>query len=304
MRGANRYERTRATLRRCLAGVGRLTWVHEPGSPVAVTCWPYSQVMHAYALSDSVSGPAQFPGLARGLAGYRDPKGGYRESIGRGRRYFDDNAWLGLAFLQRHAFTAGRASRQRAGDIDHFVQTGRDPDTGGIRWVEEGDTINACSTGAGALLHAGLGGDVTDSLRFLSGLRNAEGLVQDHIRADGSTDPAIFSYNQGLLIAVAYQAGDAVLAREASEAGEAFFTPAALWRQPVSFNAIYIKAQLQIGRSTHIREYADMLDENGRDRDGWFTQAGRYDDGCVLDTAGALQIFTLLEFPHLVDRVV
>ena len=223
---------------------------------------------------------------------------------GRGRRYFDDNAWLGLAFLQRHAFTAGRASRQRAGDIDHFVQTGRDPDTGGIRWVEEGETINACSTGAGALLHAALGGDVTDSLRFLSGLRNAEGLVQDHIRADGSTDPAIFSYNQGLLIAVAYQAGDAVLAREASEAGEAFFTPAALWRQPVSFNAIYIKAQLRIGRSTHIREYADMLDENGRDRDGWFTQAGRYDDGCLLDTAGALQIFTLLEFPHLVDRVV
>lgn len=302
--GQNPYESTRATLRRSLVGGGRFTWVHEPGSPVAVTCWPYSQVMHAYALSDPVSGPARFPGLARGLTGYRDPKGAFRESIGRGRRYFDDNAWVGLAFLQRHAFSGGGQSRRRAADIDEFVQSGLDPGTGGILWVEGGDTYHACSTGAGALLHAGLGGDVGASLDFLASLRNSDGLVQDHVRPDGTIEPSIYSYNQGLLIAAAKRAGHRTLAGEASEAGAAHFTADRLWAQAVCFNAIYAKAQLGLGESAAITQYAQMLEDTGRDHAGWFTQAGRYDDGAVLDTAGALQIFTLLHFRHLIDRVV
>lgn len=300
----DRYESTRVTLRRALAGGGRFAVVHEPGSPLAVTCWPFSQVMHAYALSDPVSGPARFPSLTRGLNGYRDPKGAYRESIGRGKRYYDDNAWIGLAFLQRHAFSGGQHSRHRARIVDEFVQSGVDPDTGGILWVEDGDTYNACSTGAGALLHTELGGDIRASLHFLSALRDADGLVRDHMRADGSIDPSIFSYNQGLLIAAALRAGQQQLAQEASEAGTAYFTSDRLWEQAVCFNAIYAKAQLRLGAVKEIEEYADRLYESGRDEDGWFTGAGRYDDGGVLDTAGALQIFTLLRFRQLIDRVI
>jgi hypothetical protein len=77
-----------------------------------------------------------------------------------------------------------------------------------------------------------------------------------------------------------------------------------MWQQPVCFNAIYIKALLRAGTSTHLEEYADRLYETGRDENGWFTRAGRYDDGAVLDTAGALQIFTVLRFPQLLERVV
>lgn len=300
----DRYENTRATLRRALAGGGRFAVVHEPGSPLAVPCWPFSQVMHAYALSDPVSGPARFPSLTRGLNGYRDPRGAYRESIGRGKRYYDDNAWIGLAFLQRHAFSGGQHSRHRARIVDEFVQTGLDEHTGGILWVEDGDTYNACSTGAGALLHTELGGDIRASLDFLSSLRDADGLVRDHLRADGSIDPRTFSYNQGLLIAAALRAGQRHLAQEASEAGTAHFTCDRLWEQAVCFNAIYAKAQLRLGANKEIEEYAARLYESGRDDDGWFTGAGRYDDGSVLDTAGALQIFTLLRFRQLIDRVV
>ncbi|MEZ5184735.1 MAG: hypothetical protein R2720_03230 [Candidatus Nanopelagicales bacterium] len=298
------YESTRATLRRSLAGGGRVTWVHEPRSPVAVTCWPFSQVLHAYALSDPVSGPARFPGLARGLLGYRDPKGGFRESIGRGARYYDDNAWIGLAFLQRHNFTGGHASRQRAAAIDDFVQSGQDPDSGAILWVEDGETYNACSTGAGSLLHACLGGDISAGLGFLASLRNCDGLVRDHVTSSGTIEPSVYSYNQGLLIAAALSSGDVALAREASEAGTAYFSAERLWGQAVSFNAIYVKAQLRMGVTAEVTEYAMRLAESGRDEHGWFTCAGRYDQGRVLDTAGALQIFTLLRFEHLIDRVV
>jgi hypothetical protein len=300
----DRYESTRATLRRSLSGGGKFTLVHEPGSPLAVSCWPFSQVMHAYALSDPVSGPARFPGLARGLRGYRDPEGGFRESVGRGKRFYDDNAWLGLAFLQRNAFSGGTRSRMRAREISDFVQGGLDPDTGGIKWDEDGPTYNACSTGAGALLHARLGNPIDASLGFLADLRNQDGLVQDHVRADGSIEPSVYSYNQGLLILAALAGGRQALAQEAAEAGEAHFTSQRLWKQPLAFNAIYAKAQLRMGRAAAITTYADMLEESGRDEDGWFTKAGRYDDGKVLDTAAALQIFTLLRFPHLVEKVV
>jgi predicted alpha-1,6-mannanase (GH76 family) len=179
-----------------------------------------------------------------------------------------------------------------------------DPTTGGILWVEDGDTFNACSTGAGALLHTELGGNIDASLDFLSSLRNADGLVRDHLRADGSIEASIYSYNQGLLMAAALRAGDRRLAEQACEAGDAYFTVDRLWEQAVCFNAIYAKARLRIGDSAQIRDYADRLEVEGRDEHGWFTAAGRYDEGSVLDTAGALQIFTLLRFGHLIQRVV
>lgn len=152
------HEHVRATLRRGLVGGGRFTVVREPRSALSVALWPYSQVLHAFAISDRVSGPARFPGLARGVQAYRHPQGGYRESVGRGQRFFDDNAWVGLAFLQRHLYSGGSRSRQRAKDIDDFVWSGLDPASGGVLWVEGGDTLNACSTGAGALLHTLVGG--------------------------------------------------------------------------------------------------------------------------------------------------
>jgi hypothetical protein len=300
----HRHEVVRSTLRRSLVGGGRFTAVREPRSALSVALWPYSQVLHAFALSDQVYGPARFPGLARGVQAYRHPQGGFRESVGRGKRYYDDNAWVGLAFLQRHLISGGHRSRQRAREIDDFVQEGLDAHTGGILWVEGGDTSNACSTGAGALLHTLVGGDIRASLDFLARLRNADGLVRDHVRADGSVDPAVYSYNQGLLIAAAHRAGRTALAQEAGEAGEAHFTSERLWEQPLAFNAIYAKAQLRLGRRAALEEYADRLLDEGRDERGWFSLAGRYDEGHVLDTAGALQIMTLLDFPHLVTTAV
>lgn len=298
-----RHEQTRTQLRRAMVGRGRFTVVREPGVGLSVCLWPYSQVLHAFAISDQVAGPARFPGLARGVQAYRSPRGAYWESIGRGQRYYDDNAWVGLAFLQRHLISGGSSSRRRAVDLDHFVQSGLEA-SGGIRWVEGGQTVNACSTGAGALLHAGLGGDISASLDFLSELRDSDGLVRDHVRADGSIEPSIWSYNQGLLIAAAATAGRMVLAQEAAEAGRAHFTAERLWQQPVAFNAVYAKAQTRLGLDPHVTDYAARLFESGRDEQGWFTLAGRYDEGKVLDAAAALQIFSILDFPQLVPRVV
>ena len=168
--------------------------------------------------------------------------------------------------------------------------------------MEDGDTQNACSTGAGALLHAAARWSRGRLLDFLAALRNHDGLVQDHVRADGSIEPAIYSYNQGLLIAAAYRRQPPVLAREASGPAMVLHGGASL-AAAGCFNAVYAKAQLLVGRGEIVREYATMLDQEGRDHAGgspW--RAGT--TTALLDTAGALQMFMMLEFPHLIDRVV
>ena len=51
--------------------------------------------------------------------------------------------------------------------------------------MEDGDTQNACSTGAGALLHGLLGGRVDGSLDFLAALRNGD-VIAGHARVTSS----------------------------------------------------------------------------------------------------------------------
>ena len=48
------HEHVRATLRRGLVGGGRFTVVREPRSALSVALWPYSQVLHAFAISDRI----------------------------------------------------------------------------------------------------------------------------------------------------------------------------------------------------------------------------------------------------------
>src|SRR5204863_5096332 len=68
-----------------------------------------------------------------------------------GRRYFDDNAWLGLVSLRLAEVTGDGSDRERGGALAEFVRSGEDPD-GGVRWVEGETTRNTCSTAPAAWL--------------------------------------------------------------------------------------------------------------------------------------------------------
>jgi predicted alpha-1,6-mannanase (GH76 family) len=221
-----------------------------------------------------------------------------------GQRYYDDNGWVALAALQDHRITGSRQSLALAERLARFLGTGRRRG-GGFRWVEGGEALHACSTGAAALVLSMLGRDVEEDLWFLAGLRREDGVVADHLRADGSRDEAAFSYNQGLFIALAHQTGNRRLLAEAVQAGAAYYTADRLWRQPVAFNAIYARclarADAPLGA---VAEYADRLWSQGRDADGWFTRAGRYDQGRLLDTAGAAQLFVIVDEPERAGQIV
>lgn len=274
---------------------GPAAFVREPRSVAPVTCWPLSQVIHAAAMI----APERVPPLFRGARAYRAGQG-YRESPLRGKRYYDDNAWMALASLQHYRVTGNLRSLSRAQWIAGFLGEGtRD---GGCRWVEGGDTVNACSTGAAALVACELGRDAGRSLRALAEMRRADGVVGDHLRADGTFDEAAFSYNQGLLIGLAARCGERRLLADAIDAGSAYYTPDRLWQQPVAFNAIYARGLVRAGAPLRrIADYADELWQRGRDGGGWFTAAGRYDDGKVLDTAAAAQLLAIVDGDAGVD---
>jgi hypothetical protein len=130
---------------------------------------------------------------------------------------------------------------------------------------------------------------------FLEGLLDGDGLVADHRRADGSIDPGIYTYNQGLLVGLLVGLGraDDALALALRVVGA--FDAERLWRHAPAFDAILVRELLVLDAArpaADVRSWCEAYLERvwGRARDpgsGLFTGAGigRYDGGTVLDHA-------------------
>jgi hypothetical protein len=226
----------------------------------------------------------------------------YAERPGSRRRYYDDNAWIGLALLDH-------------GDVDgaervlHFLREGAVPvgEGGvGVRWVEGGEALHACSTGSTGLLALRLADRVAgaaDELRalargcagFLAQLLDADGLVADHRRPDGSVDPGVYTYNQGLLVGLWTGLGRLEDAEAMADRVRAAFGPERLWAHPPAFDAILVRELLALdavrpsaGLRAWCASYLSRAWSQARDPDTGLLTAGgigRYDSGVVLDHA-------------------
>src|SRR4029079_13090426 len=83
--------------------------------PLAHVCWAAAEVRH-------LGGRPPIGELLAHIG--RDPAGAAYAATARGRRYFDDNAWLGLAMLRLGAVTADPAWRGRARELAGVVTQG------------------------------------------------------------------------------------------------------------------------------------------------------------------------------------
>ena len=154
-----------------------------------------------------------------------------------GDRYYDDNAWVGLALVQLERMRPGAGRLDRAADLFRFAVHGWDtrpgvPAPGGVFWVEQGRGVgrrnhdrNTVSNAPNAQLGlhlAELGDDLApgpanavgprDMYEWVNGALDAAGhapdageppgtgLFWDKIRGDASIDRALWSYNQGNMI--------------------------------------------------------------------------------------------------------
>ena len=317
------------------------------GSPAGV--WTYGQAMVASLEHGQLTGDfGHFDAMVDGLEKYREDRGGYGPHSdgqhGRGHRFYDDNAWIGLAFMQAYEAVPDPLRKaiylRRAREIFRFLETGLQPD-GAMIWTEKArnPTLNACTEGpaselalrlyiatdkAGYLLKGRrLYHHLRDNLLIRSGTR--AGLYADRIdllsrrRFDD-----IYSYNQGtpvgaavLLSQITGRSSYRDEAHQCARASLLYFGQAdRLWKQPPVFNAIYLRNLLptEPGSLELLRGYGERLWNDALDASsGLFDRAapvplGNYGSkkGIIstIDQAGIVQIFHLAAFPSTVYSVV
>lgn len=294
---AERAGRAWTALQRCFwrptgGGYRRRRGWHLPDAREHV--WPFARaVVAALDLAGIPAGlaPAGFdPDAVIGaqltaLEHYWDPADAPRayasDPVGSrfgGDRYYDDNAWLGLALVQLERLRPGTAGLDRARELFAFAAGGWDERTdvplpGGVFWVEQGRGIgrrnhdrNTVSSAPNAqlglhLAQLGAAGseEVAAAERMIAWVRASmpapagDGrLFRDKIRGDGSIDAALWSYNQGsmvgahVLLHLAGRSADALTTAEEITRATLAWPPSRLMSQPPAFNAILFRNLLQL----------------------------------------------------------
>ncbi|MGZ8629629.1 MAG: glycoside hydrolase family 76 protein [Actinomycetota bacterium] len=308
-------------------GNGGALTVHErPGRRKLAPLWPVSQVLAAAVdLAELTDDYDVVERLVVGLRPYARGDG-YLPAPGDRRRYFDDNAWIGLCFAQLHLQTREARWLRRARKVFRFVLEGQDPD-GGMRWVEGRRARHTCSAAPASQLalrlHLADGDDDTlafarRTLTWLDRTLRVRGrLYADHVDARGRVNPALRTYNQGapvgahLLLHLA--TGDETTLAQALVTASASlrrFGPDRTWKHPPVFNAVWFRNLLALEAVSPVEGLRPALDSylrrawrEARGEGGLFTAGGigTYDGTPAIDTGGLVQLFALRAWPR--DRL-
>lgn len=274
---------------------GRPTVLEGDGRRTAASLWTMVHVLWALGDLRRLGAPEHASvDIVNSIDRYRWA-GGFAARPGTRRRFFDDDAWLGLC-----AFDLGE--RALAAEAFAFVGTGEDP-AGGVRWVEDATTRNTCSTASAAWLALKLGdrGFATRAMDWLGmELRTQQGLYMD--RVDGEhRDPTIWSYNQGAAVAALGKLDRAEEAATTASASLALFVEERLWREPPPFLAIWFRALLREPTARTVaalglQRHTDRLLAEARDpKTGLFTGGGvgSYDGSTTIDQAATVQMLAM-----------
>ncbi len=317
-----------ALLRTCsTSDDGAIVLREGPSRRKPAAVWPLGQALAAAADLWAIDGDrGDTEGLLLTLRRYRDPDDhGFSPTPGARRRYYDDNAWIGLVYAQLHLQTGEERFLRQARRTLGFVRRGEDP-AGGVRWVEKRRSRNTCATAPAAQLalrvHL-ITGDphqlafAERSMDWLdANLRRPDGLYADRIDGRGHVEPAVWSYNQGSAAGAHLLRWIATEDTDFAERGH--YTAAAalrflrshdrLWRQPPVFNAVCFRNLLALDASgapvdglfPMLDDYLERAWSTARDpASGLFTQGGigSYDGEPAIDQAGLVQLFALRAWP-------
>lgn len=281
--------------------------------------WPLGEVLAAAAAMlplDVIDRHTTVEPLLRGLERYRAGHG-YGPFPGDRTRYFDDNAWIALDLLQLGLLIGDSSYEHQAAELFEFIGDG-EGDDGGVLWVEGQASRNTCSTGPAAQVALRLFAATRESryldfarrqLDFLrQRLRGKDGLYADHVRADGSVEPTVWSYNQGTpigaMVLMSRITGEREWLQLASETAHAamrwFEIDDRLWRSPPVFNAVYFRNLLALVAASADASLLEPLDryldrvwrEARHRRTGLFVRGGigSYDGRPAIDHAGITQL--------------
>lgn len=249
------------------------------------------------------------PGLSEYYDSLRTPHAysSYVQSAPTSDRYYDDNIWIGLNFIDIYQLTKNKDYLNKATLLWNFVETGSDEVLGGgIYWNEQQKTTkNTCSNAPGAVFAFKLFKATNDSAYFTKGKAlyqwtkehlqdTIDHLYFDHMRLDGKIGKAKYAYNSGQMMQAAtllYQfTGDISYLKEAQILAkgcyEYFFTdftsPSArtfkmLKNGDIWFAAVLLRGLIDLynldKNRIYINAYDTCLDyawNNARDENGLF----------------------------------
>ena len=267
--------------------------VRPPGA--AAHLWPFSRALVATldlaGIGQELTGVDASDAIQAGLAQlerYYDPSGdppAYASDVRGtrigGDRYYDDNAWVGLALVQLERMYPSSGYLDRAEELFRFAVSGWDrravPNPGGVFWVEQGRGLGARNHDRNTVSNAP-NAELGLHLSELRGPTAAEpgaiganemyewvittldasrdtdsagtGLFWDKVRGDGTLDKTLWTYNQGsmvganvLLARIHQHMRDKYLDRAEAIARTALrhFDEEGYDRQPPAFNAIFFR---------------------------------------------------------------
>lgn len=301
------------------------------GSLKPATVWPHGQgVAAALDLAQLTGDYKTVDVMMKSLSLYTQD-GAYApgmDALGR-NRLWDDNAWVGLDFMQAYAQTGNKEYVKAAEAIFPFMQAGLHQD-GGLYWQENNPrmTRNTCGNGPAIQMALRLYMATKDAKylefaknidQFLNAeLRSPEGLYYDNLGDDGRLDKTIYSYNQGAPVGadvLFYRVtGDKKYLERATQTANAaldhFAKDDRLWKQAPAFNAIFFRNLLALDQvapnpryRAALEQYLDRAWKEGRDAEtGLFGMngMGSYTSGKqdYLDQAGLVQLYALLAWPR------
>lgn len=298
--------------------------------PTAV--WSQGQAIAGALDMASLTGDYGPVNQTMGALQYYAKGGAYCPGVAGGDRYYDDNAWVGLDFMQAYGQTGNKDYLQKAEQMFPFMQTGLHPQ-GGLHWVENAKNPgrNTCANGP-AIEYALRLYQATHDQKYLDfaqncyafmqkNLRDPSGLYYDHVTDSGVVGKDIYSYNQGTPIGadlLFYRiTGDKKYIQDAQKtanAALAYYSQGdRLWTSAPCFNAIFFRNLLALDQVAPDPRYRQLMDSylqrawtEGRDpKTGLFNQGGigHYGPagGDVLDQGAFMQMFALQDVPQ--DRL-
>lgn len=308
--------------------LGPLNNLSEYQGRKQITAWPLGQVLAASLDTAKLTNDYRdFKHLVDQMDRYRNADGGYAPGtiglMGHGDRYFDDNAWIGLVFIQAYQQTGEARYLERAESVLKFMESGIQPD-GGMLWKENADSpsYNTCTHGpaielALRLYQATRNESYKETAERLtevmdSKLRQPDGTYADLYKLEtGEVDPKLHSYNQGTPIGAHllwYRiTGDEQHLEMARQTAESSLQKLDLWSGSPAFNAVYLRNLIQLDPQyrTILDHYLENAWKEGLSADtGLFTEGhmGRYEgkEGkmSTIDQAGLIQLYALQAWPE------
>ena len=230
-------------------------------------------------------------------------------------RFFDDNQWIAIAYLDAYQRNKKPLYLEKATMIyDHMVLAGLDSVAGGgLYWKEgEKDTKNTCSNGPGILVALQLY-KVTKEAKYLEmakslytwtnqHLQTPEGLYYDAIKIPSmELDKRLFTYNTGTMLesnVLFYQLlGDQKYLQEAqriAKAGRSHFFKDGKIGGNYWFNAVMLRGYAALYKIDHNKDWinffkveADRVWATERDKDNLL---GSKPVKQLIDQAGMLEM--------------